>query len=180
MSAPQPHSIREANVDDAGKLALVGVATFLDAYAGLVDGDGIVQHCQVKHSAQAYRDLFAAGARVWLVEIEPGAAPIGYAVTTPPDLEQAGEGDRELRRIYLLSRFHGSGIARALVDSVIAATAGHSRLLLGVKDDNHRALRFYRKHGFAEIGTRRFTVGAHTYDDFVLARDLTNETTSPS
>jgi diamine N-acetyltransferase len=79
---------------------------------------------------------------------------------------------RELKRIYLLSRFQGSTIASALMQAVVAHAQGARRLLLGVKDDNHRALSFYAKHGFETIGTRRFDVGGRTYDDFVLARPL--------
>jgi len=48
----------------------------------------------------------------------------------------------------------------------------HRRLLLGVKDDNHRAIAFYTKQGFRQIATRRFDVGGTLYDDVVLARDL--------
>ena len=41
-----------------------------------------------------------------------------------------------------------------------------------MKDDNHRAIRFYAKHGFRQIATRRYDVGGTLYDDVVLARDL--------
>lgn len=153
-------------------LALVAQATFLESYAGAVDGQAIIAHCATQHSAATYADYFAKSAQGWLVELAPGGAPIGYALTCPPELEQAQDGDVELKRIYLLSRFHGSGIAAALMDAVVAASAGSQRLLLGVKADNHRALAYYAKHGFTRIGTRRFTVGEKTYDDFVLARQL--------
>lgn len=166
-------TLREAGARDAEALALVGAASFLESYAGLVDGQAIIAHCAEHHSAEAYRALLSEGARAWLVELEPGAAPIGYALTSAPTLEQAEAGDRELRRIYVLSRFHGTGLAQALLEAVTAASQGCARLLLGVKEDNHRALAFYRKQGFAEIGTRRFTVGGKTYDDFVLALPLT-------
>jgi ribosomal protein S18 acetylase RimI-like enzyme len=164
--------VRPAGVEDAEALALVGAATFLESYAGVVDGAGIVAHCAGQHSADAYRAYFAKGAEAWLAEVEPGSAPVGYALLCRPELEQAQPGDIELKRIYLFSRFHGRGIAAALMDAVVAASAGHARLLLGVKDDNHRALSFYRKHAFETIGTRRFDVGGKTYDDFVLARAL--------
>ncbi|HAN89030.1 MAG TPA: GNAT family N-acetyltransferase, partial [Erythrobacter sp.] len=50
--------------------------------------------------------LLAAGARAWLAEID--RAPIGYALLTRPELDAAQDGDIELKKIYLLSRFHGS------------------------------------------------------------------------
>ena len=166
---PQAWHIRTAEPADAGALALVGAATFLESFAGVVDGAGIVTHCAHQHSAQTYQAYLAKGAKAWLAEVEPGGAPVGYALLCQPELEQAQPGDIELKRIYLFSRFQGSGIARGLMDAVKAASSGHSRLLLGVKDDNHRALAYYRKHGFETIGTRRFDVGGNTYDDFVLA-----------
>jgi ribosomal protein S18 acetylase RimI-like enzyme len=169
--APVEWTIRPAEADDADALALVGAATFLDSYAGAIDGKGVIAHCAEHHSADAYRRLLEGGARAWLVELAPGASPIGYALACEPELDQAQPGDWELKRIYVLSRFHGTGISAALLDTVVAAQ-GHERLLLGVKNDNHRALRFYRKHGFAEVGTRSFQVGAGRYDDLVLARPL--------
>ena len=80
--------------------------------------------------------------------------------------------DIELKKIYLLSRFHGSGIARRLFDAALAGAAGRKRLLLGVKNDNHRAIAFYTKQGFRQIATRRFDVGGTLYDDVVLARAI--------
>ncbi|WP_374415005.1 N-acetyltransferase family protein [Novosphingobium colocasiae] len=170
-------TIRSAGAEDADALALVGAATFLDTYAGAVDGQGIIAFGGEHHSADAYRAYLAKGAQAWLAECEPGGAPIGYALTCAPELEQAGDGDVELKRIYVLSRFHGSGIAAGLLAAALAGSAGYRRLLLGVKNDNHRALAFYARHGFEQIGTRTFRVGDKHYDDFVLARALTPELT---
>jgi ribosomal protein S18 acetylase RimI-like enzyme len=171
--------IRPAGPDDADTLALVGAATFLEAFAGFIDGAALVAHCGEQHSAQTYRAYLAKGAKAWLAEIEPGGAPVGYALSCPPELELAQPGDLELKRIYLLSRFRGSTIASALMQAVMAEAHGARRLLLGVKDDNHRALSFYAKHGFETIGTRDFTVGGQTYHDFVLARPLPSGPQSP-
>ncbi|WP_159976781.1 MULTISPECIES: GNAT family N-acetyltransferase [unclassified Novosphingobium] len=164
--------IRPAGPDDADALALVGAATFLESFAGLIDGGGLVVHCRDQHSAETYHTYLAKGAKAWLAEIEPGGAPVGYALSCAPELELAQPGDLELKRIYLLSRFQGSYMASALMQAVMAHAAGARRLLLGVKDDNSRALAFYRKHGFETIGSRRFDVGGKTYDDYVLARPL--------
>ena len=164
--------IRPAGPDDADALSLVASATFLESFAGLVDGAGIVAHCLRYHSAEAYRAYLAKGARAWLAEVEPGHAPVGYALACEPELELAQPGDLELKRIYLLSRFQGSVISSVLMRNVCDAATGRQRLLLGVKDDNHRAIAFYRKHGFDTIGTRQFDVGGKLYNDLVLARAL--------
>jgi len=169
----QSWRIRPAGADDTAALALVGAATFLETFAGVLAGDAIVAHCARAHTPRAYADHLAAGAKAWLAELDPGAAPVGFALLTPADLPGAQDGDVELKRIYALSRFHGGGIGAALMAAVIDAAAGAKRLLLGVYAGNVRAIAFYRKQGFDPVGERRFDVGGTLYDDLVLARPLT-------
>jgi ribosomal protein S18 acetylase RimI-like enzyme len=165
-------AIREAGTVDASALALIGAATFLETFAGILDGDAIIGHCDAQHSEAAYHDHLANGARAWLAEAQPGGAPIGFALIGKPDLAAALDGDIELKRIYSLSRFHGTGLGAALMKQAFEAANGHRRLLLGVYARNERALAFYRKQGFADLGTRQFNVGGKLYDDLVLARPL--------
>ena len=165
-------TIIEAGEADVPALALVGAATFLDGFAGRLDGPALVTHCGNHHTEAAYRTLLERGARAWIAQVQPGGAPVGYAVVSPSDLAQAEDGDLELKRIYLLSRYQGSGIAQALLEAALGGAGDASRLLLGVKDDNHRAIRFYEKQGFASIGTRQFDVGGRLYDDLVMARPM--------
>lgn len=172
MTASPAFDVREANADDARALSLIGSATFLETFAGVLDGDAIVEHCARAHSTEAYRTLFDDGARAWLAEIGPGDAPVGFALIASPDLPGAQHGDIELKRIYTLSRFHGSGIGAALMGVAVAAAGKASRLLLGVYSGNRRAIAFYEKCGFAQIAQRSFDVGGTLYDDIVLARPL--------
>lgn len=172
MSDIPTWTIREAGADDAPALALIGAATFLETFAGILDGDAIVGHCAVQHEEGAYRACLADGGRAWIAEAQPGGAPIGFALVGKPDLAAAIDGDIELKRIYSLLRFHGSGLGAALMKQALDAAHGHRRLLLGVYAQNERALAFYRKQGFADLGTRQFNVGGKLYDDLVLARAL--------
>ncbi len=164
--------LRETEPEDADALALVGAASFLESFAGVIEGAAIIAHCARVHTPAAYRRVLSEGGRAWLALAEPGGAPIGYAMACPPDLPGARAHDVELKRIYALARWHGSGLGAALLDRVIAAFADAPRLVLGVYRGNARAIAFYRKHGFDEIGTRRFDVGGTLYDDVVLARPM--------
>ncbi|MFW2830063.1 N-acetyltransferase family protein [Sphingomonas sp. ID0503] len=167
-------TVRGAGVEDAERLALVGAATFLETFAGVLEAEAIVPHCTREHSAEAYRRYLEGGATAWLAEADPGGAPIGYALSAEPKLPGAGDGDLELKRIYTLSRFHGSGMGTALMDAAVADARerGAKRLLLGVYALNARAIAFYGKNGFAQVATRRFRVGEREYDDVALARVL--------
>ncbi|WP_010216697.1 GNAT family N-acetyltransferase [Sphingomonas sp. PAMC 26621] len=169
--------VRAAGPADADALSLVASATFLDTYAGSLDGSDMVEHCAAKNRPETFV-AWASDPRdaVLLGEIIPGHAPVGYAVLTstidlPVPLEA---GDIELRRIYSLSRMHGSGLGPALMQQAVDAAIqfGSRRILLGVWGENHRAHRFYERQGFTVIGTRQFRVGAVVHDDLVYARPV--------
>lgn len=173
---PAEANIRRATPGDEATLALVGQATFLETYAGVLGGRAIVTHCAKVHSREQYRLLLDDPRHaLWLAEIEPGAAPVGYVMISPPDLPGANTiGDLQLKRIYLLGKFQGDGLGRRLAETAIshARTHGAERLLLGVYAANEKALSFYARAGFEQIGTRTFNVGGLDYDDKVMAKKL--------
>jgi len=171
-SVPAAWRVRSATIDDADALALIGAATFLETFAGILDGSAIVTHCARVHSPKAYGALLDDGAKAWLATVSPGDAPVGFALVAKADLPGAIDGDIELKRIYTLSRLHGTGVGAALMDAVLVSTGDARRLLLGVYAGNARAIAFYGKHGFHKIADRQFNVGGTLYDDAVLARSL--------
>ena len=168
-------TIRACTPADAPALALAGQATFLETYSTVLPAADIVAHCERQHGEAVYAAYLADPAyRLWIAETQTGVG-VGYAVLCPPDLpEPFGPPDLELKRIYLLSRFQGLGVGARLMAAAVdaARAAGAPRLLLGVFGGNATAIAFYARQGFAEVGTRKFPVGANTYDDLVLARPL--------
>ena len=169
-------TIRPCTPADAGRLSVVAAATFIETYAGIVDGEDLVAHCGTTHAPAAYAALLANPARpLFLATMEPGEAPVGFLLMGPPDLPvETRAGDMELTRIYALHRFHGQGLGKRLMQTAIdtARSAGARRLLLAVYSKNDRANAFYQKCGFRQVGTRVFHVGVNDYDDWVLALDL--------
>jgi len=80
----------------------------------------------------------------------------------------------ELWRFYVDSAFHGRGIAARLMAAVDdTARAGGARTLwLGVWEKNHRALAYYRKAGFTDIGAHEFHLGHDLQVDRLMSRPL--------
>jgi ribosomal protein S18 acetylase RimI-like enzyme len=170
-------AIREAGLGDEHRLAAVGAATFLESYAGILPGDDILTHCANQHAASVYEDWLIGGeARIWLAEAAEGRAPVGFLVMTPPDLPPANlrPGDVEIRRIYVLHRFHGERVGWTLMTTALDAArrTGKKRMLVGVYGKNDPAIAFYKRVGFAVIGERKFRVADTVHDDLVLALDL--------
>ena len=99
IGGPLEACIRPAGPDDAAALALVALATFLEAYAGLIQAADIIAHCETQNSAAAFRKALAEGAKVWLVEAVKTGAPLGFALLTKSALPDSQDGDIELKRI---------------------------------------------------------------------------------
>ena len=146
--------LRRAESADAAACSLIAGATFLEAFAGILDGADIVAHVADKSSP--------ANFAVWATD---------PASDLPVPVE---DGDIELKRIYALAPTHGGGLGPALMQRAIedAQALGCKRVLLGVYGGNARAQRFYAKQGFALVGNRRFKVGATWHDDLVFARAI--------
>lgn len=190
-NATEPLRLRRATAPDAAALALVGGATFLEAFTWMLPGADIVAFCARQHTAEFYaRALAQPSTRITLATTGVDA-PVGYAMVVTPDLPtiEPREGDVELKRIYLFSRFRSNATVvydgagrllagvrggQALLDAALADARelGGRRLLLGVNAGNARAVAFYERNGFAVIGTRTFEVGAQQCSDYILAREL--------
>jgi diamine N-acetyltransferase len=176
VTAPSAR-IRSGVPGDEHALALVGQATFLESFAGVLSGEDILAHCTRQHSPEIYRAWLAdPRTHTWIAEMEPRGAPVGYLVLAPanlplPDLE---DDDLEIKRIYLLQRVQGTGLGKRLMIEAVnyARAARRSRLLLGVYGRNDRAIGFYERQGFRPMGERRFLVGNTYYDDLILGLDL--------
>lgn len=168
-------AIRPCMPSDAEALALVGRATFLESYAEVLPGADILAHCAAQHSPELYASWLARDDHaLWIAEAAAGA-PVGYVTLNPPDLPVVtGPADVEVKRIYLLSRYHGAGLGAALLTAALSGAAARAanRVLLGVFSQNAQAIGFYSRQGFSQVGVRQFQVGANLYDDLVLARPV--------
>ena len=105
----------------------------------------------------------------------PLGAPVGYAMITPaanPKLQQ--DCDIELKRIYLLGPWQGSGNGKGLLDLVFAVAEKRraKRLLLSVYEKNARAIRFYEKNGLRIFGSHPFPFGDEIQNDFLMRLDF--------
>ena len=166
--------IRSCVAGDEAALSVLGQATFLETFAGLLGGRDILAHCASHHAPEVYRRwLEDPQSHVWLAEIEPDAAPVGYLVLSSANLPlpDLSADDLEVKRIYLLHRFQGQGLGQRLLQAALQCSVQRRarRVLLGVYAHNRQAIEFYTRQGFVPVGSRSFQVGSNRYDDLILA-----------
>jgi ribosomal protein S18 acetylase RimI-like enzyme len=79
-------------------------------------------------------------------------------------------GGMELQRIYVLQDYHGKSVGQALFEKAksLAIEGGYSYLWLGVWEENHRALNFYRKNGFIPFDKHIFKMGDEKQTDWMM------------
>lgn len=162
---------------DAGELSVFAARTYLDTYAHYAHPDKLHRHVgeafaparQAEELAEphtitllARRDHLAAFAQVRRSDAPPcvgGALPV------------------ELHRFYVDRCWHGRGISQQLLAEArrAAATLGGATLWLKVWEHNARAIAFYRKSGFVDVGVSDFLV----HDDRLTDRVLVTSLASP-
>jgi GNAT superfamily N-acetyltransferase len=102
---------------------------------------------------------------------ENGDEAAGYAKLGPFRLPvETSEPAIELRQLYVLRNFHGSGVAAALMKWTIdeARRRGAHELYLTVFTENLRARRFYERYGFEDAGPYKFMVGEQADEDIIM------------
>ncbi len=79
-----------------------------------------------------------------------------------------------LDQLYVLTEYHGSGMAQSLMTWAFAEAQlrGAEELYLTVYVDNHRARRFYDRYGFEPVGRYDFMVGNHADEDIIMRKVL--------
>ena len=158
-------TVRRCGPGDEAAVSLIGQATILETYAGLTDGNDLVEYVRRELSSEAFREILASDrARVWVAETSVGRCMAGYAVALS---EEDGEpfAAIELKRLYLFHRFHGIGLGKRLMDEVLAFARekGTRSIRLQVHSKNGNAIEFYERYGFEAVGEELFRAGTGEY-----------------
>src|SRR5688572_10683600 len=173
--ASGPFALRDAVPADAAALAEFGARTFREAFEADNTEDDMNRHLESAFSPPrqlreiqdpAIDTLILTDAERWLGFAQLRAGQCSEGVPA--------EGSIELWRFYVDRPWHGRGIATALMNG--AKDRGRRRgatcMWLGVWEHNARAQAFYRKHGFAQVGSKVFVVGSDPQTDHVLLCSL--------
>ena len=164
---------RDATSADDAALATLGADSFSQTFGHLYAPADLALFLANHTPAGWAEELNDPAFAVRVAEAE--GAMIGYAKLGPPHLPfTPTSAAAELRQLYVLAPWHGAGVAAALIEWVIASAhaQGADQLFLSVFTDNHRARRFYERHGFGAVGTYSFMVGTHADEDIVMKLKL--------
>ncbi|MGH9159311.1 MAG: GNAT family N-acetyltransferase [Vicinamibacteraceae bacterium] len=168
--------IRLATVDDAAALTDFARRSFLDTFATDNTPEDIALYVAGAFSVAAQTRELSDRAWVTLLAEQQGQlAAYAQMCETPPPACVQGTAPMELRRFYVDRGWHGTGLARTLMDAIEAEAVGRGArtMWLGVWEQNARAIAFYRKAGYVDVGSQAFVLGRDAQRDRIMARSPT-------
>ncbi len=167
--------IRRARRDDATQLSIIAEKTFRDTFAGANAPEDMDLHCRTSYSVAIQAREIADPERVTLL-CEDGGRLVGFAQLRwgKAPICVVADAAGEIQRLYVTSEFHGKGIAHDLMNACMDEMTGHRSdvVWLGVWERNPKAIAFYKKFGFHEVGAHVFPLGSDLQRDVVMARPV--------
>jgi GNAT superfamily N-acetyltransferase len=165
--------IRKSELSDALRLAELAELTFRNTFEATNTSEDMRLHCAT-HYSEAIQAREISDPEMATLVCDHDGQLVGFAQLrwgSPPDCIKA-ERPAEIQRLYVREAWHGKGVAQDLMSASIAlAKTSHAgQVWLGVWEHNPRAIAFYRKWGFSEVGDHTFAVGTDPQRDIIMTR----------
>jgi diamine N-acetyltransferase len=167
--------IRTADARDHELLASLGARTFREAFAADNTPEDMSAYLAQAFSPDRQAAELADPGTTFLIA-EAEGDPVGYArlkLGPAPDCIQ-GRRPVEIARFYAVTPWIGRGVGAALMQACLerAGRFGCDVIWLDVWERNLRAIGFYRRWGFVEVGTQAFVLGHDVQNDLLMQRRL--------
>ena len=156
---------------DAAELADFAARTFEETFSADNDPSDLQAHLTTNYGLEQ-QAAELADPRVITILARSNNALVAFAQvrkSTPPTCV-THNAPVELHRFYVDRRLHGSGLAQRLMAAVHEAAHefGGSHIWLGVWERNPRAIAYYKKADFIDVGSTIYCVGPDRQTDRVL------------
>lgn len=164
-------SLEKISVSDVEWLQEISTQTFIETFAAVNTESNMAKYLAESLSISTLTDeLLREGSEFYFAKIENQI--VGYLKLNfgHAQTESMGDNSIEIERIYVLKDFLGQGIGQFMFDKAIemARQKRLNVLWLGVWEENHRALSFYKKNGLVEFDKHKFILGNDVQMDVML------------
>lgn len=163
--------IKRAGTTDVEKLSNIGKQTFSETFAAINTEENMTQYLKESFSLEKLNfELNDKNSEIYFAISDNDI--IGYLKvnfgTSQTDLKDPNA--LEIERIYVLKEFHGKRVGQLLYEKAIqiARQANMTYIWLGVWENNHKAMAFYRKNGFVEFDKHIFKLGEDEQTDILM------------
>ena len=139
--------LRNASEPDILEVRGLPIEAWHDTYDAIYGARRVTAITNDWHSVGSLKRRLASSQSTFLIA-EDGGQVIGMAFASM----NLAEAAILLHQLYVRPNAQGKGIGTALLDEIRNRFAGTSRMKLEVEELNRKAVRFYRPHGFVDVG----------------------------
>jgi diamine N-acetyltransferase len=168
-------SFRAATPEDALCLSALGTQVFLDTYATQGIRPSLAREVVEYFSIDVIAGLLSSPSTEILVAEQAGHL-VAFAELTFGSRHDlvSFEPAVELHRLYVQGPFASKGIGRALLErsEALAASRGARALWLRVWAGNARALAFYTRQGYRELGAASYVFENEEFETRIFVKEL--------
>ncbi len=163
--------IRAITHSDLIPLQAISRQTFFETFADSNSEENMTKYLDTAYAAEKLSlEMASPSSEFYFAEIDGkvvGYLKVNFGVA---QTELKDNSALEIERIYVLKEFHGAKVGQALYQKALEIAKSHNvnYLWLGVWEENHRALSFYKKNGFVEFDKHLFTLGEDTQTDLMM------------
>lgn len=168
-------SFRFGTSQDANLLADLGWRTFEEAFGADNSPEDMAAFRPTMYSPELQAAELADPATDFILAEAAGEA-VGYLKLNHKPAPPAIQAHRPLQidRLYIASAWTGRGLGDQLMQLSLQRAQQHQHdvVWLTVWEHNSRAIRFYQKYGFREVGELAFILGQDVQRDLYMQRDV--------
>ncbi len=161
--------------EDAAALAEMGERTFVETFAAANRAEDMAAFIPRAYG-ETHQRRELEDPRIVTLIVENGGTFAAFAQLRRGDAPPCVVADDiiEIQRFYVDRAWHGRGIAQSLMRECerVAQSLGAAAMWLGVWEHNARAIAFYEKCGFRDVGSQPFLLGSDLQTDRVMVRQL--------
>lgn len=167
--------IKKVTLNDLDQLLKIARQTFYETFSAVNTAENMKKYLDERFSVEKLTaELSDSNTDFYFATLD--SRVIGYLKINFGQSQTELQDDKavEIERIYVSEEFHGKKVGQMLYDKVIqiARQRNADYVWLGVWEENHKALRFYRKNGFVEFDKHIFKLGDSEQTDFMMKFDL--------
>ncbi|KRB53601.1 GNAT family N-acetyltransferase [Flavobacterium sp. Root186] len=168
--------INKITLDDIDQLQKIGRQTFYETFSESNSEENMEDYLEKGFSTEKLtEELTNKNSEFYFAVLDHNV--IGYLKINfgESQTELQDEESLEIERIYVSKEFHGKKVGQLLYEKAIqiAKEKNADYVWLGVWEENHRALSFYKKNGFVEFDKHIFKLGNDEQTDIMMKLKLT-------
>jgi ribosomal protein S18 acetylase RimI-like enzyme len=169
--------IRKATIQDVHNLTILKQQVWISTYAteGIIDD--FSKYVHTNYSLEKTQLAINDTSKICLIAETDNALIACVEIKLNPKCPiQKYNNSPEINEFYILERFQGKGIGKQILDVCFKTikSLSYNSVWLTVYHKNKKAIDFYKKHSFINIGETNFILNQEKHKNYILFKHIDN------